>query len=404
MLEPFRTDFNQRQFSDERYAELLRRLDARTQTHVEFRVAETPVFLDRGLLEEMIATGVRLTHQLIDSPTYMKVSDATIPERFRVPHDNPRPNFMTVDFGLVQDENGKVCPKLVELQAFPSVSGYQEILCQEYQRVYGLDERLRWRLSGLSEEGYWEVLRRTIVGGHDPEQVVLMEVAPETQKTLADFKVYEQQLGIKIVDIAKVHQQGDRLFYDRDGVRTPIRRIFNRAIVDEMERKGIAPAFDYRDDLDVEWAGQPNWYFRISKFALPFLDDPSVPPAVFLDDWFAGRRGALPDDRSQLLLKPLYSFAGKGIQFEPTDADLEAIPHADRRLYLLQQRVRFTPVIRTPCGPTQAEVRIMYCWPDEEREMIPIASLVRMGRGAMMGVDHNRDQAWVGGSAAMFLD
>jgi len=58
-------------------------------------------------------------------------------------------------------------------------------------------------------------------------------------------------------------------------------------------------------------------------------------------------------------------------------------------------------VIETPHGPTQAEVRIMYLWPDGGK-LEPVISLVRLGRGLMMGVDHNRNQLWVGGSAALF--
>jgi hypothetical protein len=348
----------------------------------------------------MVETGRVLTHQLIDNPEYMKRSEAAIPAKWRVAGDNPKPNFMTVDFGLVRNEAGKIEPKLVELQAFPSVFGYQDVLCQEYVRAYGL-EGLTWYAGGMDGEAYWEVLRRTIVGEHDPETVVLSEVQPETQKTRADFGVYAEKLGVRTVDVASLRRQGARLFAaGADGKTFPVTRIYNRAIVDEMERKGVLPGFDYRDELEVEWAGQPNWYFRISKFSLPYLDHPSVPTAVFLDDWFRGKRGRLPEDRSRLLLKPLYSFAGKGIQFEPSDEELAAIPENERELYLLQERVRFTPVIATPEGLTQAEIRVMYCWPEDAAEMIPMTWLVRMGRGLMMGVDHNRNQGWVGSSAA----
>ena len=402
MLQPYRNEFNQRQFTPERYAELQARLEQRTHTKVEFRVAETPCFFSRAMLDEMAETGRILTHQLIDSPEYMKLSEAAIPERFRVPNDNPKPNFMTVDFGLVRGEDGELSPKLVELQAFPSIFGYQDVLCEEYVQTYGLDRRLDWRLSGLDSEGYWKLLRQTIVGDHEPENVVLMEVEPDAQKTLPDFKVYEDRLGVATVDLTKVKKSGNKLFYERRGRWIPIERVFNRAIVDELERKKITPAFDYRDDLQVEWAGQPNWYFRISKFSLPYLDHPSVPPCAFLDDWFEGKRDGIPEDRERLLLKPLYSFAGKGIQFAPTDADLNAIPKASRHDYLLQERVQFEPVIATPHGPTQAEIRLMYCWPEDASEMIPAISLVRLGRGLMMGVDHNRNQEWVGGSAALF--
>jgi hypothetical protein len=234
--------------------------------------------------------------------------------------------------------------------------------------------------------------------------VVLAEVEPDTQKTRPDFNVYEDRLGIATVDIAKLKRQGNRLFYERDGRLVPIERIYNRAIVDEIERKRIELPFDYRDPLEVEWAGHPNWYFRISKFSLPWLDHPSVPTAVFLEDWFADptRRASLPADRDRILLKPLYSFAGKGIQFAPTDEELAAIPLEQRPDYLLQERVDFAPVIDTPHGMTQTEVRIMYLWPDGGA-MEPAIALTRMGRGKMMGVDQNRNQEWVGGSAALFI-
>jgi hypothetical protein len=403
MLPLYRREFNQSQFTPARYAELIDRLFHATRTKIDFRVCETPVFVPRDLMEEMAAIGRELTHQLVDSPEYMQASESAIPERHRLGNDNPRPNFMTVDFGLVRGADGALHPKLVELQAFPSLYGYQAELARAYKQVYGLDEALDSYLGGHTERSYWDLLRRVIVGDHAPENVVLLEVEPERQKTLPDFRVYEDRLGIATVDIAKVRKQGRRLWYERDGTWVPIERIFNRAIVDELERKGVTPGFDYRDDLDVEWAGHPNWYFRISKFSIPYLDHPSVPPAVFLDDWFAGiRRDRLPEDRSEILLKPLYSFAGKGIHFGPSDSDLSAIAPEERRHYLLQQRMHFEPVVATPFGMTQAEFRMMYVWPDDEREMQTVIGLARLGRGQMMGVDHNRDQEWVGGSAALF--
>jgi hypothetical protein len=200
-----------------------------------------------------------------------------------------------------------------------------------------------------------------------------------------------------------VRKEGRRLLYERDGRWVPIERIFNRAIADELERKAIELPFDYREELDVEWAGHPNWYFRISKFSLPFLRHSSVPKAVFLDEWFAGAgRDALPRERDRVILKPLYSFAGLGIQFGPTDAALQSIPERERRNYLLQERISFDSIIETPYGATRAEIRILYVWP-EGGELEAVMSLIRMGRGLMMGVDQNRDQQWVGGSAGFFV-
>jgi hypothetical protein len=402
MLQPYRGEFN-RNFTAEQYALLQQRMDAATHTKVEFRIAETPVFFDRALLDEIAAIGIELTRQLVENPEYMRVSAASIPAKYNVRNESPQPHFMTVDFGLVRDAHGALRPRLVEMQAFPSVFGYQDVLSREYIDTYNLDPSLNWYLGGHDHASYWELLRKVIVADHNPKHVVLMEVEPETQKTLPDFNVYEDKLGIVTVDIAKLRQQGRQLFYqDAAGDWVRIARIFNRAIVDEIERKQIQLAFDPTADLDVEWAGHPNWFFRISKFSLPYLDHPSVPRAVFLDDWFRNpNSNQLPVDRTNILLKPLYSFAGKGIQFAPSDEELNSIPETERSLYLLQERVFFEPVIDTPFGLTQAEIRVMYLWPDGGT-MEPVISLVRMGRGLMMGVDHNRNQEWVGGSAALF--
>ncbi len=400
MLQPYRDQFNAR-FTQAAYTDLLARLNTVTRTQIGFRVAETPCFFSRELLDELAETGATLTHQLLNNPAYLEASNQTIPAEYNVPNDNPIPNFMTVDFGLVRNSDGTLSPKLVELQAFPSIFGYQDILSHQYIETFKLDPNLDCYLGGLNEKTYWRLLQEVIVGDHDPENVVLLEIDPAQQKTLPDFHIYEDRLHIATVDITKIRKQNNRLFYQHDGREIPIHRIYNRTIVDELHRKNIQLPFDYRDDLQVEWAGHPNWYFRISKFSLPYLNHPSVPKAVFLDDWFAQRNvEGLPTDRNQLLLKPLYSFAGKGIQFAPTDADLNAIPPADRHLYLLQQRVAFESTIQTPHGPTQAEVRIMYLWPDGGA-LQPAIALVRLGRGLMMGVDHNRDKQWVGGSAAL---
>lgn len=401
MLEPFRSDFNAR-YTPGKYQDLLIRVYETTRTQVAFRISETPCFFEKALLDQMAEIGTNLTHQLVGNPGYLAASAHSVPEKYCVPGESPHPHFMTVDFGFVRSADGSVHPKLVELQAFPSILGYQDVLARQYIESYGLDSKLRWLLSGLDEASYWGLLRRVIVGDHHPENVVLAEIEPETQKTRADFHVYEDRLKIATVDIASLRKEGKRLLYKRNGQWTPVDRIYNRAIVDELERKQIQLNFDYRDDLEVEWAGHPNWYFRISKFSLPFLRHPAVPATVFLDEWVKGdRAAALPVDREDVLLKPLYSFAGRGIQFAPSDADLAAIPEAERPSYLLQERMHFTPLIDTPHGRTQAEVRIMYLWPDKG-ELTPVVSLVRMGRGLMMGVDHNRNQEWIGGSAGFF--
>jgi hypothetical protein len=411
MIRKLREDFNRR-FQLEDYRRLVAAVESRVGCEVGFRIAETPCFFPSSILSEMSAIGAALTHRLVDDESYMQASLAAIPGKYRFSGRTLHPHFMTADFGLVRSKDGRLTPQLVELQAFPSVFGYQDALSQEYRNVYHLDDSLEYFLSGHTEASYWGLLGRVILNGYDSENVVLTEVDPLNQKTLGDFLVTAERLGIHIVDIAELVPKGNKLHYRRpDGTLVPIHRIYNRAIVDELIRKHVELPFDCTQPFDVEWAGHPNWYFHISKFSLPFLDHPAVPPAVFLSDWLDGKghnrilAGETASPRGivyeNLLLKPLFSFAGKGIEFSPALVDLQAIPAESRREYLLQQRVSFEPVIETPFGPTQAEIRILYLWP-EDGNLEPVLSLVRLGRGKMMGVDHNRNLEWVGSSAAFF--
>jgi hypothetical protein len=393
MIPSWRRAFNSN-YKTEKYPELLRRLEEQCGAPVEFRVSETPVFLPAWLLHRMAGSGKELIRQLVDSAEYRKRSEASIPLEFRVANESAHPMFVQVDFGLVRDVQGELQPKLVELQAFPSLYAYQPALARAYIENYGLDRNLKYYLSGLDDGSYCELLRKAVVGNCDPENVILMEIDPEQQKTRPDFRMTEKMLGIRTVDIRSVRKNGRELYWKDGGQRVPIRRIYNRAIVDELERKGARLGFDFRDDLDVEWAGHPNWYFRISKFSIPFLRHETVPRT-----WFLDRMKRVPDDLENFALKPLYSFAGLGVIIGPQKADLEAVPEERRGHYILQERLHFTPVIETPFGGTKMEVRVMYVWVDE---LIPVLTILRTGRGLMMGVDHNKNMEWVGASAGLW--
>jgi hypothetical protein len=392
MIPSYRHDFNSR-FTPEKFDRMRREMTSLCGMEVPFALCETPCFFPNALAERMGEDGKALILQLVNSPEYRARSEASIPAEFRVPNESVHPMFIQVDFGLVRDSAGELQPKLVELQAFPSLYAYQPVLSQAYIDVFGLDPQLNYFLSGLDSAAYNQLLQNAIVARHDPANVVLMEVHPEEQKTRPDFLLTEKLLGIRTVCITKIRKDGRRLFYEEAGKQVPIERIYNRTIVDELERKGVKPPFDFRDDLDVEWAGHPNWYFRISKYSIPYLKHPSVPRT-----WFLDQLPEVPADLENFVLKPLYSFAGLGVVIAPSRTDVDAIPAAKRSEYILQERLNFTPVVETPYGPTKVELRIMYIWLDE---LLPVLTIVRMGRGLMMGVDHNKNMAWVGSSAAL---
>jgi len=394
VIPELRARFNSN-FTEEKHRRFLQSLDVATETKIEFRPCETPVFFPGGLLAEMRRSAGEIIAQLC-TPEYKAASARAIPAAFNAPNEGERPDFIQVDFAVTRDEGGALAPKLIELQGCASLYAFQYILPRVYKQHYDLDE-LGYLLNGLTDESYVELLREILLNGHDPEQVILMEIDPLDQKTLPDFRMNEKLTGIPFVCITDVIKRGNKLFYKRGGREIEIRRIYNRVIIDEFVRKGARADFDFRDELDVEWAGHPNWYFRMSKFSLPFLKHRTVPRARFLD-----QVSEYPEDLNQFVLKPLFSFAGSGVKVSVTREDLDAIPAGERSDFLLQEKVAYAPVIETPDEPSKVEARLMFVWPAGAAEPEAVATLTRLSKGAMMGVDFNKNKTWVGSSCGFW--
>jgi hypothetical protein len=339
----------------------------------------------------MVRYGRELYDQLASNHEYRAASEIAIPDDFRVPKEAANPLFVQADFGLVHDPAGEYEPKLVEIQGFPSLYGFQPALADVYREAYSLDNRLRSLLGGLDSQSYVELLRRAIVAEHDPQETVLLEIEPLQQKTLCDFNLTDKLLGIRTVSVSDVEKRGRELYIG--GQR--IRRIYNRVIVDELVRTRPPMNFKFTDDLDVEWAGHPNWFFRLSKFSLPWFRHACVPRTFFLSDL-----EELPPNLDEYVLKPLYSFAGLGVQIGPSAEAIAAIPASERGNYILQEKMDFVASVDTPAGPTKIEIRIMYIW---DGDLKPVTTIIRSGRGKMMGVDFNKNLDWVGGSAGFYL-
>jgi hypothetical protein len=229
---------------------------------------------------------------------------------------------------------------------------------------------------------------------------VLLEIDPMNQKTKCDFFLAQKHLGIHIVDICSVISQGNELFHpDHEGNLIRIKRIYNRAIADELIRKNITLRFDIRESYDVQWAGHPNWYFRISKVLLPHLV--GINEAVG-EAWYLSDADYKNLDLSKYVLKPLYSFAGLGVNVSPTLSDIEVIPIADRDKWLLQEKVEYANIITTPDGNSvRGELRVMLIWSEGEKAPQALHTLVRLTRGKMVGVDYNKGLDWVGSSCAL---
>lgn len=375
-------------FTAEKYEELQRYMERKLGYPVAFRLCETPLFLTRELTEEVVRAGWEIANAVTD-PAFLAGADRAIPPGLSVPNEDAHTTFLQVDLAIARDEEGRLVPRLIELQGFPSLYSFQWLLEWAFRETFDIPDDLSPYFDGLDEKSYIDVLRDVIVDGSDPETTVLLEIDPETQKTRGDFTCTERLVGVPTVGLSEVIERSGRLFYRRDGRELPIHRIYNRVIFDELKRKGL-PDDLFRKDLDVTWVGHPNWYFKISKWSLPFLKSRYAPPAHFLSDL-----PELPEDTRNYVLKPLYSFAGLGVEVGPTAERLRSIK--DRQNYILQRKIEYAPCVETPDIPAKVEIRMMFVWKDRLRL---INNLVRMSKGAMMGVDFNKDKTWIGASLA----
>ena len=393
MIKELRTDFN-RQWTVGRYRRLLERLDSRCGAHVSFRVCETPVFVPADLIRLMEQSGGEVMEQLVGNAAYMAASDQAIPSRFKVPREDPHPLFATVDFGIEQSPAGRLAPRLIGLQGFPSLYACQPVLCQEYGAVYDLAPGLNQYAAGMEADNYGMLFRAAVLGNRAPENVVLMEIDPLQQKTLPDFLLTAKLCGISIVNVRDIVRKRRKLYYKKGATLIPVDRIYNRMIPEDLERSGARLPFRLKDDIEVEWAGHPNWLFRMSRFSLPFVKHPTVAKTMFLSDVTVP-----PGDLRDWVLKPLFSFAGGGVKVSPARFNIDSVTGPRRQEYILQERVEYAGVVDTPAGPAKAEIRILYIWREHP---VPVLNLVRLGRGTMMGVDQNKHMDWVGSSAGLW--
>lgn len=377
------------EFTDAKYQAFTRELDTSYKYPTDFRSAETPIFLTKDVKIQLIEACDEIIAQL-QTEHFKKHSSTAIPAGLSVPNETPHPEFIQIDFGICKDANGNFIPQLIELQGFPSLYGYQAFLNDTIRKHFSIPPTYGASFNGFVRETYEKLLHTVIVGDSDPKNVVLLEIEPEKQKTRIDFAVMEKMLGIKTVCLTNVKKHEKQLFYVDDGKKIRIERIYNRVIFDELERKKIQSEFKFIDEVDVHWVGHPNWYFRISKHTLPFLKSKYVPECHFVSDL-----KEYPDDLYQYVLKPLYSFAGLGVDIDVTKQKLDAL--VDKSQYLLQRKVQYANLIETPDGFAKAEVRMMFIW--HERPIL-VKNLVRLSKGAMMGVDFNKNKTWVGGTIA----
>lgn len=394
MIESLRKHFNA-EFSTEKYQRFLEDLASDFDFAPTFRIAETPFFITNELKNE-ITLACEEVIDFITRPDFKTITQRAIDLNSGVPNEDDHTQFLAIDFGICQ-EDGKIVPKLIEVQGFPTIFNFQFNLFRKILKYYPELSSTTPYLDGIDEAQYLNYLKRVILKDHQKDEVVLLEIEPEKQNTRIDFLYCHRDLGIPIICVTDVLKEGKKLFYlSETGEKIRIKRIYNRVIFDELNlRKDLNLQFSFEEDLDVEWAGHPNWYTRISKFILPFLKG-----KYFIETKLLSELDEIPQDLENYVLKPLFSFSGSGVIFHVKPSDIEAVKEKD--LYILQKKVHYLPIVQSPDGKVKAEVRILALWPEEDARPTLVGNLVRLSRGEMIGVKFNKDKDWVGGTIGLF--
>jgi hypothetical protein len=382
-------------FSIEKYQQQLENIAKDFNYAPTFRIAETPVFIDEKLKSQLFEA----CNQIIDfikKPDFNLNTKQALTYNFEVPNEDPHTNFLAVDFGICE-ENGEIVPKLIEVQGFPSLYNFQHNLFDKFVEIYPFLNNYTPFLTHQNKTDYVNFLRETVVGNEDPKHVILLEIEPEKQNTRIDFCYAEKELGIAIVCVTSVFENGNQLFYkNNQGEDIQIKRIYNRVIFDELNlRTDLNLKFDFQKPYDIKWIGHPNWFFRISKFILPDLQG-----RYFIETTRISDLTTMPEDLENYVLKPLFSFSGTGVVFHVKKEDIENV--VDKELYILQKKVHYKPIIQSPDGLVKTEIRMLYVWKDEDENPTPVLTLARMSRGEMIGVKFNKDKEWGVGTMGLF--
>jgi hypothetical protein len=394
MQKELRRQFNIN-FSQEKYKAYLQELENLHPGTLEFRIAETPIFIPKDFTQKMLDACEDIIDIIVD-PNFKELTKRSLPKNVAVPNENDHAAFIAFDFGICENAGGTLEPQLIEMQGFPTLFAFQAFHTAITKVYANIPTTYDAYLNGYTEASYLQLLKEIIVGDLDPENVILLEIFPEQQKTRIDFYCTKDVLGINTVCITKLIGEGNQLFYEKDGQKTHVKRIYNRLIFDDLhQQKDLGNIIDITQPWQVEWIPHPNWFYRISKYTLPLIDNPYVPPTFYLNEL-----KETPADLENYVLKPLFSFDGMGVIIDVTKADIDKV--TDPENWILQRKVKYADVIETPVIPAKAEIRLFYFWKDGWARPMAVHNLARLSKGKMIGTRYNKDKDWVGGSVAFF--
>lgn len=395
MVPAIRKKFNS-EFSQIVYESFLKDLQSKHPGAIEFRIAETPVFVPLDFGTKVIDACEHIVDMILQ-PGFKELTGRAIPKGENVPGENDHSHFIAFDFGICENANGELEPQLIEMQGFPTLFGFQVYYPEVLEKHFSIPSNYSHYFNGMNKDSYIAALKEVILGSHQPENVILLEIKPHEQKTKIDFYCTRDYLGIEPVCLTELIQEGKKIYYMKEGRKIQVKRVYNRIIFDDLhaQKDKLGDIADITSGLEVEWVPHPNWFYRISKFTLPFIRHPYVPPTFFLNEV-----KDIPPDLENYVLKPLFSFAGQGVIIDLNKSDIEAIK--DPANWILQRKVKYADIIETPDVPAKAELRMMYIWKEGDARPMLATNLARLSKGKMIGVRYNKDKEWVGASVGYF--
>jgi hypothetical protein len=395
MIPSIRHRFND-QFTEEKYKKYLAEINSHSTHPVEFRIAETPLFIPLNFKNALLSAGDEIISTLLDASTIHQTQKA-IPKEALCKSKVQAPGCMVLDFAIAIDAQGNLLPKLIELQGFPSLFGFEVVQNQALLKNYQIEAGFNNYLNDYNESSYISHLQK-MIRGENNKHTVLLEIYPHQQKTSIDFYITQQLINIPIVCVSELILENNKLYYCREGENHLIERIYNRVVFDELKNQSaeIQKKGAYLQEvIDVEWVTHPHHFFTISKYSLPYLNHSAVPITQFLN-----QVETFPTDLSKYIVKPLFSFAGQGVEIDINYEMIQNIP--DPQNWILQEKVEYAACIETPTGRAKAEIRLFYFWDERKNKYIATNNLTRLSKGKMIGVNYNKTATWVGGSLAYF--
>src|SRR5436190_18255333 len=123
MVPALREKFNA-EFTQEKYNSFIGDLQASHPGAIEFRLAETPVFVDKEFTEKILSACGSIVDVIV-RPDFKQLTSNAVPKDLNVPGENDHSHFIAFDFGICENEKGGLEPQLIEMQGFPTLFAYQ---------------------------------------------------------------------------------------------------------------------------------------------------------------------------------------------------------------------------------------------------------------------------------------